>query len=112
MSAAIRFLAAALLAAGCTFDASGTLATGSDAGGTIEIVDAMRASSEEQPIADDGGLSGDGGALADAASPVDATEAPPDAKPDEDDCGGFGQDCCDEGDACGVLLACIGGTCI
>jgi hypothetical protein len=113
MSAAIRFLAAALLAAGCTFDPSGTIAeSGDDVTGSADAIDAMRASSEEDPVADDGGMSVDGGVSGDAEVPVDAIEPAPDAKPEEDDCGGFGEACCEEGDACGGLLFCVGGTCV
>jgi hypothetical protein len=114
MSAVLRaraLLAAALLVAGCSFDPSGTLAEGSDAGPGTGI-DAMRASSDRDPTeAGDGGPDGGAGGV-DAAPAIDAMEPPPDAEPDEDDCGGFGQDCCDEGDACGGLLVCVGGTCI
>lgn len=114
MSAVLRALVAALLVAGCSFDPSGTLAEGGDAAaGPGTGIDAMRASWDRDPgEAGDGGPGDDGGeAGADAAPPIDAMAPPPDAEP-EGECGGFGQDCCDEGDACGGLLVCVGGTCI
>jgi hypothetical protein len=107
---AVRLIAALLLAGGCSFDPSGTLGgDGGEVDGAAAAIDAPQIVTGGDDVGADAGPP----APEDAAPEPDA--APPDAGRDdeeEDDCGGFGQTCCEEGDACGPLLFCAGGTCL
>jgi hypothetical protein len=106
-----RVLVLLALLGACAFDGSGTRA-GLDDGNDDLAVDAGRSgpSADPDPVRtpppDAGPLDDDDG---DDVGLPDA--APPDAAEDED-CGGFGQACCEQGPACGPLMGCLGGTCL
>jgi len=107
-----RALLLLALLGGCAFDSRGTRAGLED--DDPLTVDAGREGTsadpdpDRTPPADAGPLDDDDGddvGLPDAASPDAAPE-------DDEDCGGFGQACCEDGPACGPLMGCLGGTCL
>jgi hypothetical protein len=109
-----RALVLLALVGACAFDGSGTRAgldddeIEADAGrsGPSADPDPVRTPPPDAgPLDDD---EGDDVGLPDAAPP----DAPTDDDDDDEPCGGFGQACCEQGQACGPLMGCLGGTCL
>ena len=108
-----RALLLLALLGGCASDGSGTRAGLDEGDGDDEVTaDAGRTGPSADPDPDrtpgpDAGPDDDGDdvGLADAAPP-DAPDEP------DEDCGGFGEACCEQGPSCGPLLGCLGGTCL